>query len=76
MSLIDLQGVLDREFSIGFFFSPKASRAHLRERWPSSPEENLERMENAGIPYERKIPKCLNCGRKYSIRAADASERC
>jgi hypothetical protein len=67
MSLIDLQGVLDREYSIGFFFSPKPTRAALRERWPSSPEENLERMSNAGMPYERKVPKCLNCGGRSRI---------
>lgn len=62
MSLIDLQGVLDREYVIGFFFNPKASRGHLRDRWPADAEENLERMKSAGIPYERKVPKCLNCG--------------
>ncbi|KAJ5779660.1 transcriptional regulator family: Zinc finger CCHC-type [Penicillium paradoxum] len=75
MSLIDLQGVLDRQFSIGFFFSPKASRAHLRERWPSSPEENLERMNNAGIPYERRIPKCTNCGQLGHIARSCKEER-
>lgn len=62
MSLIDLQGVLDREFVIGFFFSPKPSRGNLRDRWPANAEENLERMNNAGVLYERKVPKCLNCG--------------
>ncbi|EKV07127.1 Zinc knuckle transcription factor (CnjB), putative [Penicillium digitatum PHI26] len=81
MSLIDLQGVLDRKFVIGFFFSPKASRGHLRDRWPADAEENVQRMNNAGIPYERKVPKCLNCGglghisRSCKEERADGNER-
>ncbi|KAJ5848472.1 hypothetical protein N7455_012429 [Penicillium solitum] len=75
MSLIDLQGVLDREFVVGFFFSPKASRGHLRERWPANAEENLERMNNAGILYERKMPKCLNCGELGHISRSCKEER-
>ncbi|KUM62668.1 hypothetical protein ACN42_g4451 [Penicillium freii] len=75
ISLIDLQGVLDREFVIGFFFSPKASRGHLRDRWPAGAEENLERMNNAGVPYERKVPKCLNCGELGHISRSCKEER-
>ncbi|KAK5796065.1 hypothetical protein VI817_005350 [Penicillium citrinum] len=62
ISLIDLQGQLDREFVVGFFFSDKAQRANLRERWPTSTEENIERLQNAGLPYDRQIMKCRNCG--------------
>ena len=62
MSLIDLQGKLDREYVVGLYFSGKASRGKLRERWPADPDENLERLANAGFPFDRKIPKCLNCG--------------
>jgi hypothetical protein len=65
MSLIDLQGVLDREFQVGFYYSPKASRGRLRERWPETPEENIERLGNAGLPYDRKMPKCNNCDGKF-----------
>ncbi|KAI2730338.1 transcriptional regulator family: Zinc finger, CCHC-type [Penicillium roqueforti] len=75
MSLIDLQGVLDREYVIGFFFNPKASRGHLRDRWPADAEENLERMKSAGIPYERKVPKCLNCGELGHISRSCKEER-
>jgi hypothetical protein len=66
MSLIDLQGTLDREHLVGFYFSAKASRGKLRERWPADPEENIERLSNAGLPYDRKLPKCLNCGGQAS----------
>lgn len=62
MSLIDLQGTLNREHVVGFYFNAKASRGKLRERWPSDAEENLERLTNAGLPFERMLPKCINCG--------------
>ncbi|BAE54754.1 unnamed protein product [Aspergillus oryzae RIB40] len=54
ISVINLQGKLD--------CNPKPQRANLKERWPESVEENLERLEDAGIPYDREIPKCSNCG--------------
>ncbi|KAL4911399.1 hypothetical protein BDW74DRAFT_7942 [Aspergillus multicolor] len=62
ISLIDLQGKLNCTYVVGFFYSPKPQRANLRERWPSSVEENLERLQDAGLPYDRQIPKCGNCG--------------
>ncbi|RAH45136.1 putative zinc knuckle transcription factor (CnjB) [Aspergillus brunneoviolaceus CBS 621.78] len=62
ISFINLQGKLDCTYVVGYFFSPKPQRAHLRERWPSSDDENLERLEDAGLPYDRQVPKCGNCG--------------
>ena len=64
MTLIDLQGKLDREYLVGIFTSPTALRNNLRARWPESPEANLERLENCGLPYNRHIPKCRNCDGK------------
>lgn len=61
-SLIDLQGQMDREYVAGFYFSDKAPRKALQSRWPTSPEENLERLANAGFPLDRGVPKCHNCG--------------
>ncbi|KKK26200.1 hypothetical protein ARAM_003867 [Aspergillus rambellii] len=62
ISLINLQGKLSCTYAVGFFFSPKPQRSHLRERWPRSVEENLERLADAGLPYDKQIPKCANCG--------------
>ncbi|GMF69436.1 unnamed protein product [Aspergillus oryzae] len=62
ISVINLQGKLDCKYVVGFYYSPKPQRANLKERWPESVEENLERLEDAGIPYDREIPKCSNCG--------------
>lgn len=51
---------------VGFYFSAKPQRASLKDRWPPSPEENLERLEDAGFPHDRQIPKCGNCGGKHN----------
>ncbi|CAG8027130.1 unnamed protein product [Penicillium salamii] len=75
ISLIDLQGTLDREYIVGFYFRAKAMRGKLRERWPADPEENLERLANSGLPFDRKIPKCLNCGELGHIKKSCKEER-
>ncbi|PGH15290.1 hypothetical protein AJ79_02455 [Helicocarpus griseus UAMH5409] len=61
-SLVNLQGKLNCKYVVGYYFSEKPHRPSLQERWPASPEENLERLANAGIPLDRQIPKCSNCG--------------
>jgi len=66
MCLINLQGKLNCKYVVGFYYSPKPQRAALRERWPASTEENLARLEDAGLPYDRQIPKCINCGGKQA----------
>ena len=67
MCLINLQGKLNCKYVVGFYFSHKLQRATLRERWPPSVEENLARLEDAGLPYDRQIPKCSNCGGKHAV---------
>lgn len=63
-TLINLQGKLDQKYQIGFFFSPNPRRRNAIVGWPTSPEENLQRMKDAGLPYERGVPKCGRCGGK------------
>ncbi|PGH20720.1 hypothetical protein AJ80_03480 [Polytolypa hystricis UAMH7299] len=62
LSLIDLQGKLNCTYVVGFYFNEKPQRANLKDRWPSSAEENLERLADAGFPLDRQVPKCPNCG--------------
>jgi hypothetical protein len=62
--LVNLQGKLDCKYVVGFYFSDKPQRINLKDRWPDSAEENLERLADAGFPLDRQIPKCTNCGRK------------
>lgn len=60
-TLMDLQGNLDRKYTVGFFLSDKPQRNKMLAGWPESAEQNLERLAHAGIPVDRKIPKCMNC---------------
>lgn len=63
-TLIDLQGKLDQKYKVGFYFSPNPRRRNAKASWPASPEENIERLKEAGQPYERGIPKCPRCNGK------------
>ena len=60
---MDLQGKLDRKYQVQYAFTTNPKRGKSKEGWPSSPEENLERLKDAGISVERGIPKCNNCNR-------------
>lgn len=63
-TIVNLQGVPDKEFVVSFQFSDKPRRAKFAEGWPSSPEENLQRLAKAGFPMDRMVDKCSNCERK------------
>ncbi|CAD0045545.1 unnamed protein product [Aureobasidium pullulans] len=41
--------------------TPKPRRAILSEGWPKSPEENLERLQDAGFSMDNMKPYCRNC---------------
>lgn len=44
----------------------------MKGRWPATPEENLERLDDAGIPLDRGVPKCTRCGEMgHSVRACE-----
>ncbi len=71
---MSLQGDLDKKYQVGYYLSPKPKRNIQAAGWPESPEVNLERLKDAGVPMERGIPKCPRCNGKrgkplmYSIR--------
>jgi len=56
---MDLQGNLDRQYSVTYRMSDKHARPKEKDSWPCSPEENLERLANAGEPVDRGIPKVI-----------------
>jgi hypothetical protein len=58
---MDLQGNLDKKYTVTFRNSPTPKRPKERDGWPASAEENLERLADAGVPVDRGIPKCGNC---------------
>lgn len=59
---------------MGFYFSPKPRRANAAQGWPASPEENLERLKDAGLPMDRGVPKCGRCGGTYGLHAFSSTE--
>lgn len=70
-TLMDLQGQLDRKYHVGLFFSAKPNRGNMRDAWPKSEEENLERLYIAGVSVERGVPKCSNCDRKSIVSSLE-----
>ncbi|KAL4755864.1 uncharacterized protein BDW70DRAFT_154623 [Aspergillus foveolatus] len=61
--LINLQGKLNCTYVQTFV------------NWPPSIEENIERLNDAGLPYDRQIPKCSNCGEKGNGSRSCKEER-
>ncbi|RYP19494.1 hypothetical protein DL765_003334 [Monosporascus sp. GIB2] len=59
---MDLQGNLDKTYAVTYRFDDKPARPREAEAWPKSPEENLERLKDAGEVVTRGLPKCGNCG--------------
>ncbi|TEY27412.1 hypothetical protein BOTCAL_1115g00030 [Botryotinia calthae] len=58
---MDLQGNLDRKYSVSWRKSSKHSRPKEKESWPRTLEENLERLADAGEPVDRGVPLCSRC---------------
>ena len=59
---MNLQGKLDCKYSISIQLSAEPHRKKEAGFWPKSPEENLERLKDAGVPVDRKVMKCIRCG--------------
>lgn len=59
---MDLQGNLDKKYTVSWRKSGKHARPKEKDLWPATPQENFERLVDAGEPVERGIPKCTNCG--------------
>ena len=62
MTSVNLQGKIDCKYVVGFFYNKNPRRPKLRSEWPPSPEENKERLEDAGFLMDRMVPKCKRCG--------------
>lgn len=64
--IVSLDGKPGQEYVVSFQFSPNPRRKAFKEGWPSSVEENLDRLSKAGFIMDSMIPKCRNCGGKLS----------
>ncbi|KAL9052556.1 MAG: hypothetical protein Q9206_004266 [Seirophora lacunosa] len=59
-TLINLNGKRDCQYKVGYYFKKTPRAASMAEGWPTSDEENFERLKDAGAPYERAdIKSCL-----------------
>lgn len=67
----NLQGEVGKPYQLGIFTkSPKCPRPILMPIWPKDDAENLERLQNTGVPLERGVMICSNCGEPVSVLAA------
>lgn len=59
---MDLQGKIDKKYSISVRFSDKPERPREVDVWPNGDGEILTRLDDAGMVVDRGVPKCYNCG--------------
>lgn len=70
---MDTQGNLGKKYTVTYRWSDKAARPRERDLWPSSPEENLERLADAGVTVSSLKIKCRNC-EEYGHSSRDCKE--
>lgn len=58
---MDLQGNLNKKYSISYRFSDKPQRPKEAEGWPETREEILSRLNDAGAVVENHVPYCSKC---------------
>lgn len=59
---VSLQGDVGKTYTLGVFArSASCPRPILMPSWPKDATENLERLEDVGIPVERGIPVSFCC---------------
>jgi len=71
----NLQGDVAQTYTVGFFFSSKCPRPILMPNWPKDAHENEARLADAGIPLERGVIVCGNCGEAGHGRKACEKDR-
>lgn len=60
-TIVNFQGKIDQKYVVSFQWSDKPKRAKFAEGWPSSAEENVQRLAEAGFAVDSLVPKCANC---------------
>jgi hypothetical protein len=59
-TIVNLQGKINCKYAVFYFFSDKPQRPNMKERWPKCSEDNLGRLEEAGVPMDSGVLKCNN----------------
>ncbi|KAI9681568.1 MAG: hypothetical protein M1829_000765 [Trizodia sp. TS-e1964] len=61
-TIMDLQGKIDCKYQVVLNLGKSPKRRNMANGWPESPEENLERLADAGMVVDRRVMLCRNCG--------------
>lgn len=80
---VNLQGEINKTYSVSFYKSPDAPRPVMVAKWPKDADEveltanrdstiltfeqNLTRLADAGQPLQRGLPFCRNCSKHGHI---------
>lgn len=75
MTNMDLQGNMEKRYTVTFRFQWNPPRPRDRELWPSDVDENLERLADAGEVVPRGLPKCSNCNEVGHISKSCPEEK-
>jgi hypothetical protein len=62
MTIVNMAGKIDQKYALSFMLSAEPHRKKWTEGWPENPEQNLERLAEAGFVMDRLVPLCDNCG--------------
>lgn len=65
---VDLEGNVGRTYTLAYFTSASCPRPILMPLWPKDAAENLQRLEDVGVPMERGVPICGNCNNAGHVR--------
>lgn len=60
-TVVDMQGNIGKKYCVYYFTSNKPQRPNMKDRWPESDDDNLDRLADAGIAVDRGVSKCNNC---------------
>ena len=49
------------KYEVFWSYTEKSPRKYQREQWPSTEEENIERLKEAGESMPERRPVCTRC---------------
>ena len=64
LTAVNLQGKVDQKYILSIGTTRKPKRSFFADGYPDGPEENMERLKDAGEPLEQVLPVCRNCNGK------------
>ncbi|KJY00586.1 hypothetical protein TI39_contig322g00007 [Zymoseptoria brevis] len=74
-TIVNFQGKPDQKYVLSFQFSARPRRVKFSEGWPTTPEENIERLAEAGVVMDGFVQKCRNCEQIGHLASACEEEK-